>query len=162
MSGALLLQPRGVEPRRAIARFVREGRPWQGVAEVSAWAHIHARNVASATVTVAEILGGRRARFALAIALGAVGLEAFSCEGVASRMTLQLRPVAEIAIDAEGFLEIGCGTVGARDEVALLRRLQNRCRLFDGSYGPLHVSRMYLSGPPAFGAFHHMYAALLP
>src|SRR6185312_14780592 len=137
MSGVLLLQPRGVEPEESHrARFVREGRPWQGVV-VSAWAYIHARNVASAAVTVAEILGGCCARFALAVALGAVGLDTFSCEGVASRMTLQLRPVAEIAIDAEGFLEIGCGTVGARNEVTLLPRLQHRCRLFDGNDGPL-------------------------
>src|SRR6185437_17153122 len=99
--------------RRAIARFVREGRPWERVVKVSAWAHIHARNVASTAVAVAEILGGCCARFALAVALGAVRLDAFSCERVASRMTLQLRPVAQIAIDAEGFLEIGCGTVGA-------------------------------------------------
>src|SRR5579872_7154083 len=102
MNGLLLAQSRGVELARSHrARFVREGWPRQGVVEGSAWAHIHARDVASAAVTVAEILGGRRARFALAIALGAICLDALPCEGVTSRMTLKLRPVAQIAIDAD-------------------------------------------------------------
>ena len=162
MSGLLLAQSRGVEPAQSHrARSVREGWPWQCVVEGSAWAHIHARDVASAAIAVAEVLGGCCTRFALAIALGAISLDALPCEGVTSRMTLQLCPVAQIAIDAEGFLEIRRGAVGTRDEIGMLRCLQHRCRLSDGSDGPWHVCRMYIPGPSALGAFHHMYAAML-
>jgi len=47
-------------------------------------------------------------------------------EGISSRMTLQPRPVAHIAIDAVGFLETGCSTVGTHDQIGLLGRLQHR------------------------------------
>jgi hypothetical protein len=62
--------------------------------EVSAWTHIHTRNVASATIAVAQILGCCFPRFALAVALGTISLNTLLCEGVAGRMTLQPRQVA--------------------------------------------------------------------
>jgi len=124
----------------------------------SARTRIYTHDVPSAAVAVAQILGGCCARFALAVALGAICLNALLRESVPSRMTLQVLSVTQIPIDAEGFLEIGRRTVSACDEITLLNGLQHRQSLLDGNGRSLDVRRMNLPRPAAFGTLHHAYA----
>ena len=119
-NGLSFAEPHAIAPAQGRSAGCARGGAEASVEEGSVLAHIHARNVESTAIAVAQVLGGRRPRLAFAIALSAIGFHSLLCKGITGCMTLQVRPMAQIAIHAEGFLEIGCRAVGTRDEITLL------------------------------------------
>lgn len=125
-------------------------------------ADIDARDVAPATITVAEIQGGRDARLPLTQAFIAIRLHTLLRECVAGSVALEPRSAAEFAIYTHRLFQILCfNAFGARQEIASATRLQYLARTLHSCQRPPHIRRMYLAHASAFGALDHARTASL-